>query len=94
MPTAARIVVRKKKLHHQLVEFNWKLAGSVASINPPLTIFVQSVVETVIGLVKKWEVASVKYRGEPENPALALIIVYQLTAQRLILVPIRTPTFE
>ena len=49
----------------------------------------RAVVETVIGLVKHWEVAHVVFRGAPETQALALMIVYQLTALKLLSHPIR-----
>lgn len=49
----------------------------------------RAVVETVIGLVKNWEVARDRFRGHPELHALALRIVYQLTAVRLLQSPLR-----
>jgi hypothetical protein len=39
--------------------------------------------ETVIVLVKNWKVAWDRFIGSPEIQALALLAVYQLTAQKL-----------
>lgn len=50
----------------------------------------RAVVETVIGLVKNWEVARDRFIGAPELQALALLAVYQLTAQRLKDFPLRS----
>lgn len=49
----------------------------------------RSVVETVIGLVKNWEAAHFVFRGRPATQAMALLICYSLTAQRLLEQPLR-----
>jgi hypothetical protein len=49
----------------------------------------RAIVETVFGQVKNWEVARNVFRGAPEIQTLALLVVYQLTAQKLRDSPLR-----
>ena len=48
----------------------------------------RSLVETVIGMVKHWEVTNIVFRGAPEYQTLAVLLCYQLTAMRLLECPI------
>lgn len=49
----------------------------------------RAVVETVIGNVKTWEVAKYTFRGYPEKQSMALLVIYQLTAKKLVDNPLR-----
>jgi len=49
----------------------------------------QRLTRTESGLVKNWEVARDRFIGSPEIQALALLAVYQLTAQKLNSFPLR-----
>eukprot|EP01089_Gocevia_fonbrunei_P020344 TRINITY_DN7564_c0_g1_i3.p1 TRINITY_DN7564_c0_g1~~TRINITY_DN7564_c0_g1_i3.p1 ORF type:complete len:101 (-),score=18.38 TRINITY_DN7564_c0_g1_i3:25-327(-) len=48
----------------------------------------RSVVETVIGLVHNWEIATEKFKGSPELQELVLLIIYEFVNMRLALYPL------
>jgi hypothetical protein len=49
----------------------------------------RAIVEIVFGNIKTWEVAKLVYRGSPEMQTMALMVVYQLVAEKLAVAPLR-----
>jgi hypothetical protein len=47
------------------------------------------IVEIVFGNIKTWEVAKLVYCGSPEMQTIALMVVYQLVAEKLAVAPLR-----
>jgi hypothetical protein len=48
-----------------------------------------AIVEIVFGNIKTWEVAKLVYCGLPEMQTIALMVVYQLVAEKLAVAPLR-----